>query len=126
MTQQQIAEKLGCDQVTISRDRKALNNLARSFIFNLARSDLGLFYKGCLDGIEEAKKECWRIYAEYSQAPSLDNARYRILALDTAIKAEKERFRLLSEGPSVLALQGMNQRLDQIEQGYNDQRHEQR
>jgi hypothetical protein len=62
MTKSEIAQELKVDQSTISRDVKALKQLSQQFIYNLARSDLSYYYKQSIDGIEEPKREAWRIY----------------------------------------------------------------
>jgi hypothetical protein len=50
------------DQSTISRDVKVLKEMSQQFVFDLANSDLEYYYKQSIDGIEEAKKEAWKIY----------------------------------------------------------------
>src|SRR3954464_3554816 len=62
MTETEIAQELNVDQSTISRDVKALKELSQKFIYDLAKSDLAYYYKQSIDGIEEAKREAWRIY----------------------------------------------------------------
>ena len=61
MTEQEIAGKLGVDRSTISRDIKALKLLSQRFVFDLAKSDLAYYYKQCIDGIEEVRRESWEI-----------------------------------------------------------------
>jgi outer membrane murein-binding lipoprotein Lpp len=46
--------------------------------------------------------------------------RYRILALTAAISAEQQKFKLLSEGPSVLAVQHLSAKVEQLEQEYKN------
>jgi IS30 family transposase len=58
----EIAHQLGVDQSTISRDIKVLKESAQQFVYDLAKSDLAYYYKQSIDGIEEAKKESWKIY----------------------------------------------------------------
>ncbi len=66
LTQTEIAQQLGYDQSTISNDVKALRlMMSQRFVYDLAKSDLGFYYKQCIDGIEEAKKEAWRIYGKW-------------------------------------------------------------
>ena len=60
MTETQIANELGVDQSTISRDVKVLKEMSQRFVYDLAKSDLAYYYKQSLDGIEEAKKESWK------------------------------------------------------------------
>ncbi len=38
-----------------------LKEISQQFVFDLAKSDLAYYYKQAIDGIEEAKKEAWRI-----------------------------------------------------------------
>src|SRR5438094_8333518 len=61
MTENEIAQELGVDQSTISRDIKALKELSQQFVFDLAKSDLAFYYKQCIDGIEEVKKKSWEM-----------------------------------------------------------------
>ena len=62
ITETEISQELNVDQSTISRDIKALKELSQQFIYDLAKSDLAYYYKQSIDGIEEAKREAWRIY----------------------------------------------------------------
>ena len=62
MTETEIAQELNVNQSTISRDIKALKELSQQFVYDLAKSDLIYYYKQSIDGIEEAKREAWRIY----------------------------------------------------------------
>ena len=62
MTETEIAQELNVDQSTISRDIKALKELSQQFVYDLAKSNLIYYYKQSIDGIEEAKREAWRIY----------------------------------------------------------------
>src|SRR4051812_7990805 len=71
MTETEIAQKLNVDQSTISRDIKALKEISQQFVYNLAKSDLSYYYKQSIDGIEEAKREAWRIYHHNNNEISL-------------------------------------------------------
>ena len=62
MTESEIAQELNVDQSTISRDVKALKELSQQFVYDLAKSDLAYYYKQSIEGIEEAKREAWKIY----------------------------------------------------------------
>jgi IS30 family transposase len=110
MTESEIAEKLGVDQSTISRDIKVLKRLSQQFVFDLAKSDLAFYYKKSLDGIDEAKKELWKIYNN-SKMP----VKEKVLALKTIIQSNETKFKLLAEGPSVLAVKSLEERLNKIE-----------
>ena len=56
MTESEIAQEIGVDQSTISRDVKALKELSKQFVYDLAKSDLAYSYKQCIDGVEEVKR----------------------------------------------------------------------
>jgi IS30 family transposase len=62
VTETQIAKQLSVDQSTISRDVKVLKDMSQHFVYDLAESDLAAYYKRSIDGIEEAKKESWKIF----------------------------------------------------------------
>ena len=70
LTQTEIARRLGVDQSTISDDIKALKEMSRQFVFDLAKSDLAFYYDQCLTGIPEAKREAWKMYEEWNAEPS--------------------------------------------------------
>jgi hypothetical protein len=106
----EIARQLGVDRSTISRDIKVLKTECQKFVYDLAKSDLAYYYKQSIDGIEEAKKEAWRIFNN----PFVP-VRERLLALKIIMQADETRFKLLSEGPSVLAMKDLQERVSQIE-----------
>jgi IS30 family transposase len=110
ITETEIAKKLNVDQSTISRDIKALKEMSQQFVFDLAKSDLAYYYKQSIDGIEEAKKEAWRIHKDNSTS-----VREKLAALKLIIEANEARFKLLSEGPSVFAMKSLEDRLNKIE-----------
>jgi DNA-binding transcriptional ArsR family regulator len=112
LTECEIAQQLSVDQSTISRDVKALKELSQQFIYDLAKSDLAYYYKQCLDGIEEAKREAWRIYHNNNNEVSVKE---KLSALKLIVESNEARFKLLSEGHSVLAVKSLEERLNKIE-----------
>jgi hypothetical protein len=111
LTQTQIAQKLGVDQSTISDDVRALKEMSQQFIHQLAKSDLAYYFKQCIDGIEEAKAEAWEIYTNGELQP-----KDRLDALKLIIQANEAKFKLISEGPKVMAMRQLEERLERIEQ----------
>jgi len=83
---------------------------SQQFVYDLAKSDLAYYYKQSLDGIEEAKKETWKIYNDEAVAD-----REKLLALRLIMQADETRFKLLSEGPALLAIKSLDDRLNRIE-----------
>jgi IS30 family transposase len=113
MTESEIAQDLKVDQSTISRDVKALKELSQQFIYDLAKYDLAYYYKQSIDGIEEAKREAWRIYNHNNNNEV--SVKEKLSALKLIVEANESRFKLLSEGPSILAVKSLEERLNKIE-----------
>jgi hypothetical protein len=85
--------------------------LSQRFVYDLAKSDLAFYYyKQSIDGIEEAKKESWKIYNDQTVP-----MREKLLALRLIIQSDETRFKLLSEGPGLLAVKSLEDRLNRIE-----------
>lgn len=82
----------------------------QQFVYDLAKSDLAYYYKQSIDGIEEVKKESWKIYNDDKV-----QVREKLLALKIIMQSDETRFRLLSEGPSQLAMKSLEDRLKKIE-----------
>jgi IS30 family transposase len=112
MTESEIAQELNVDQSTISRDIKALKELSRQFVYDLAKSDLAYYYKQSIDGIE-AKREAWKIYHHNNNNEV--SIKEKLAALKLIVESNEARFKLLSEGPSVLAIKSLEERLNKIE-----------
>jgi hypothetical protein len=119
-TQTEIAAIVGVDQSTISDDVKALRLMSQRFVYDLAKGDLGFLYKTCLDGIDEVIIKAWKIHDLYESSPSLSFAPVKLAALKVVIQAEVEKFKLLTEGPNVLAVNAMSERLDSIERSFQE------
>ena len=98
------------NQSTISRDIKVLKESAQQFVYDLTKSDLAYYYKQSIDGIEEAKKESWKICNDQTVP-----MREKLLALKLIILSDETRFKLLSEGPGLLAVKSLEDRLNRIE-----------
>lgn len=113
MTETAIAQELGVDQATISRDLKFIKQKSQQFIFEL-KSDLPYRYKQKLDSLDEVKRVAWNI-CNNTNEETLNIDKVKLLALKLIIMADETGFRLLNEGPSVLALRSMEERLSNVE-----------
>jgi hypothetical protein len=98
------------NQSTISRDVKVLKEMSQRFVYDLAKSDLANYYKQSIHGIEEAKKESWKIYNDDTVS-----VKEKLFALKIIIQSNEARFKLLSEGPSDLAIKSLEERLNKVE-----------
>jgi hypothetical protein len=108
MTESEIAQELQVDQSTISRDIKVLKTLSQKFVYDLAKSDLAYYYKQCIDGIEEVKREAWQMFRD-SNNNSL-RPKDKLLALKLAKECDEAKFALFKEGPSVMNLKSLEER----------------
>jgi DNA-binding transcriptional ArsR family regulator len=111
MTESEIAEQLSVDQSTVSRDIKALKEISQHFVYDLAKSDLAYYYKQCLDGIEEVKRGGWDILNEINNLTTRD----RLLALKLIMECDETKFALFKEGPTIMQVKSMEERLANIE-----------
>ena len=111
MTETEIAKMLEVDQSTVSRDIKVLKKLSQQFVYDLAKSDLAYCYKQCLDGIEEVKRKGWNIFNETANLMTRD----RLLALKLIMECNEAKFALFKEGPAIMQVKSMEERLANIE-----------
>ena len=112
MTESEIAQMLGVDQSTISRDVKALKELSKQFVYDLAKSDLAYGYKQCIDGVEEVKRYAWSIFKNEQLGP-----KDKILALKLIKECDEAKFALFKDGPTIINLKSLGERLNKIESG---------
>jgi IS30 family transposase len=117
MTESEIAQKLNVDQSTISRDIKALKHMSQQFVFDLAKSDLAYHYQQCINGIEEVRRKAWELIRddnkeEQQQSLTLKD---KLLVLKLIKECEEGKFALFKEGPSILNVKSLEERIYQIE-----------
>jgi DNA-binding transcriptional ArsR family regulator len=110
MTESEIAQALSVDQSTISRDIKVLKEQSQQFVYDLAKSDLAYYYKRCIDGIEEVRRKAWEILRSNSLSEK-DN----LLALKLIKECDESKFALFKDGPSVMNVKSLEERLNKIE-----------
>ncbi len=115
MNETEIAHELNVDQSTISRDVKALKALSQRFVFDLAKSDLAYYYKQCIDGIEEVRRKGWEIFKGLSNNNNSLTTRDRLLALKVIMECDEAKFALFKEGPSIMHIKSLEERLENIE-----------
>jgi hypothetical protein len=111
MTESEIAEQLNVNQSTISRDIKVLKQLSQRFVYDLAKSDLAFYYKQCLVGIEEVKRRAWEIFNKATDLSTRD----KLLALKLIKDCNESKFALFKEGPAIMQVKSMEERLLNIE-----------
>jgi DNA-binding transcriptional ArsR family regulator len=117
MTETEIAEQLQVDQSTISRDIKALKEMSQQFVFDLAKSDLAYYYKQCINGIEEVRRKAWEMLRGDDEQPSLLTPKDKLLALKLIKECDEGKFALFKDGPSIMNVKSLEERLSKIESG---------
>jgi hypothetical protein len=124
MTETEIAEQLNVDQSTISRDVKALREMSQQFVFDLAKSDLAYYYEQCINGIEEVRRKAWEMLRgedDNEQQPSLMIPKDKLLALKLIKECDEGKFALFKDGPSIMNVKLLEERLTKIESGQINQ-----
>ena len=98
---------------TTSRDIKVLEGLSQRFVSDLAEFDLAYYYKQCIDGIEEVRRKGQEIFK--GQNNSNLTPRDKLLALKVIRECNEAKFALFKEGPSIMHIKSLEERLDSIE-----------
>lgn len=108
-SEEEIAQQLGVDQATISRDIKALKQMSQKFVYDLAKTDLCFYYKKSIDGIEEIGRKAWDMYRDNI------NMQTKLLALRLAKECNEAAFSLFQNGPQILNIRALEDRVEKIE-----------
>ena len=116
-TETEIAIVLHVHVSTISRDVTYLKKESQRFVYDLAKSDLAFYYKQCLDGIEEVRRKSWDIYNYDSSDPNhfQTSAKDKLLCLKLIKECNEAKFALLKDGPSIINLGLLEERISKIE-----------
>jgi transcriptional regulator with XRE-family HTH domain len=96
-SQEQIAEKLGINQSTVSRDLKQIRHKARKKIDQIVSEDIPFEFERCTAGLDEVIKTLWDI-AE-GKGTSKITTKDRNYALSLLIQCYSKRIELLVGGP---------------------------
>jgi hypothetical protein len=88
---------------------------SNQFVYDLAKSDLAYFYKDLLDDINKVRLNAWAIYYNFSDSEKHE----KLLSLKTVIANNTEMFNLLSQGPTVMAVKSLNERINAIKLAQN-------
>ena len=108
----EIAKELNVDNSTVSRDIKYLTAQSQNYLNNLAKETLPFMYQTSIEGIRSILKECWTIY----QSQDLRiNMYQKLAALKLAKECNEAIFNLVDEGPSIMYVKQLQERLLQIE-----------
>ncbi len=118
MKSYEIAKELTVDPSSISRDVQYLTSQSQKFLDDLAKESLPFMFKTSIDGIRQVLKECWNIYESTDEQV---NYFQRLAALKLAKDCCEAQFKLLSEGPSIMYAQNLEEKLTRIEESQQPQ-----
>ena len=114
----EIAKELGVDASTVSRDIHYLIARSHNYLNSLAKETLPFMYQTSIEGIKNVLKECWNIYSIDSNNNNNDRDItwfHKIAALKLAKECNEALFKLTAEGPSVMHVKLLEERLARIE-----------
>ena len=112
----EIAKELGVDASTVSRDIHYLIGQSQNYLSSLAKETLPFMYQTSIEGIKNVLKECWSIYTVDSNNTDKDITWFhKIAALKLAKECNEALFKLTAEGPSVMYVKLLEERLARIE-----------
>ena len=109
----EIAKELRVDASTVSRDIQYLIGQSQNYLNSLAKETLPFMYQTSIEGIRNVLKECWNIYSTDSNKDI--TWFHKLAALKLAKECNEALFRLTAEGPSVMYVKLLEDRLARIE-----------
>jgi predicted transcriptional regulator len=109
----EIARELGVDASTVSRDIQYLISQSHNCLNSLAREALPFMYQISIEGIKNILKECWNVYTIESNRDI--TWFHKIAAIKLAKECNEALFKLTAEGPSVMYVKLLEERLARIE-----------
>ena len=112
MKRYDIAKEMGVDPTTISRDTAYLVAQSQNYLNSLAKETLPFMYQTSIEGIRDVIKECYSIFQSQD---SRINMYHKLAALKLIKECHEAVFHLIDEGPSVMYLKQLQERLIQIE-----------
>lgn len=108
----QIAKELQVDPATISRDIHFLSKESNNNLRTLVKESLPFLYQSSIEGIRNIMKECWVIYQSNNASISY---LHKINTLKLAKECNESLFKLVIEGPTLIYLKELEERLEKIE-----------
>ena len=109
----EIASELGVDASTVSRDIHYLIGQSQNYLNTLAKDALPFMYQTSIEGIRNVLKECWNIYT--IEGNKEITWFHKLAVLKLAKECNEALFKLTAEGPSVMYVKLLEERLERIE-----------
>lgn len=108
----QIANELNVDSSTVSRDIQYLSEESNNNLNSLVKETLPFLYQTSMEGIRNVLIECWNIYQ--SDDASLSYL-HKLNSLKLAKECNESLFKLVAEGPCLVYLKELEERLEKVE-----------
>jgi hypothetical protein len=122
MRANEIAKELKVDVTTVSRDISFLTEQSQSFLNDLAKQTLPFLYQTSLESLKSILHECWKIYnIDTTDLTNLEgkyqglNWNHKLSALKLGKDCTQAYFECLSQGPSVMQVKILEDKLSQLE-----------
>lgn len=117
----EIANEIAVDPATVSRDIQHLSKESNNNLNSLAKETLPFMYQTSIEGIKNVLNECWKIYNNNNTENSKEITwMTRLNALKLAKECNESLFKLVSEGPSLVYMKTLEERLEKMENSGND------
>lgn len=108
----QIAEELDLTPSTVSRDISYLSKESNNNLKSLVQQSLPFLYSTSIEGIKSILKECWNVYESENASISYI---HKLNSLKLAKECNESLFKLVAEGPCLVYLKELEERLEKIE-----------
>jgi hypothetical protein len=94
-----------------------INEITNKGLFGLAKETLTTMYFNCIQGVDEAQKEAWKIYRNEDQDPTVSNW-HRLAALKISIHASEAKFTMIGAGPTMMNLERLKNELAELKNDF--------
>ena len=108
----QIAMELDISPSSVTRDIQFLSKQSNTSLKSLVKETMPLLYSTSIEGIKNVLNECWNIYQ--SENTSI-NYLHKLNSLKLAKECNESLFKLVAEGPCLVYLKELEERLEKIE-----------
>jgi predicted transcriptional regulator len=108
----QIAQALNLTPSMVSRDINYLSTESNNNLKSLVQQSLPFLYSTSIEGIKSILKECWSIY---ENDISSINYLHKLNSLKLAKECNESLFKLVAEGPLLVYIKELEERLEKIE-----------
>jgi hypothetical protein len=97
-----------CDEDQLDRDKDGIPNSKDNCPFTPNANQ-------CIDGVEEAKRKAWIIFNRLTEPSSPGTVKDSLLALKLTVDCNEAQFSLFKEGPAIMQIKRLEERLAHIE-----------